>query len=160
MVGCLDQNFQESISRFLLKKGTSLVDEQQASQQEGGEMLLRTILTDASRLLWQRRELMVRSHVAEGEVNVTFVTPTGDRVPCTATEGTTILELAHANNVDLEGACEASLACSTCHVILPDDFFSRLPAPTDEELDMLDLAFGLTETYATKRFWFLLSFFP
>ena len=37
------------------------------------------------------------------EVNVTFITPKGERVPCKATEGTTILELAHANDVDLEG---------------------------------------------------------
>ncbi|CAN6707639.1 unnamed protein product [Malus baccata var. baccata] len=38
----------------------------------------------------------------------------------------------------LEGACEGSCACSTCHVIV------RIQ--TDEENDMLDLAFGLTET--------------
>jgi ferredoxin len=44
------------------------------------------------------------------------------------------------------GACEASLACSTCHVILEPDVFERLEEPSDEENDMLDLAFGLTET--------------
>ena len=35
-----------------------------------------------------------------------------------AREGETLLEVAHNNGVDLEGACESSLACSTCHVIL------------------------------------------
>ena len=61
--------------------------------------------------------------------------------------GTNLLEAAHANNVDLEGACECSLACSTCHVIVEDpSLFSQLPEPTDDENDMLDLAFGLTET--------------
>ena len=45
------------------------------------------------------------------------------------------------------GACESSLACSTCHVIvLQQDYFDRIPEPSDEENDMLDLAFGLTET--------------
>ena len=61
--------------------------------------------------------------------------------------GTNLLEAAHANQVDLEGACECSLACSTCHVVVEDPvIFSKLPEPTDDENDMLDLAFGLTET--------------
>ena len=46
------------------------------------------------------------------------------------------------------GACEGSLACSTCHVILEDQaLFDQLPEPDDDENDMLDLAFGLTETW-------------
>jgi len=57
------------------------------------------------------------------------------------------LDIAHKHNIDLEGACEASLACSTCHVIVTDqDYYDKLPEPTDEENDMLDLAFGLTAT--------------
>ncbi len=63
-----------------------------------------------------------------------------------AEEGETLLHLAHENDVDLEGACEGSLACSTCHVILDPESYSKLPEPVDEENDMLDLAFGLTET--------------
>jgi hypothetical protein len=47
------------------------------------------------------------------------------------------------------GACEGSLACSTCHVILDDAVFDTLEEPSDEENDMLDLAFGLTETYVS-----------
>ncbi len=77
---------------------------------------------------------------------MTFVTPEGESVKVTGIEGENLLALAHANNVELEGACEASLACSTCHVILPDDYYSRLEPPVDEENDMLDLAFGLTDT--------------
>jgi ferredoxin len=46
-------------------------------------------------------------------------------------------------------ACECSLACSTCHVILSKNVYDSLPEPTDEEEDMLDLAFGLTSTYVT-----------
>lgn len=60
--------------------------------------------------------------------------------------GTTVLEAAHNNNIDLEGACEGSLACSTCHVIVDKDFYGKLNAPTEDEEDMLDLAFGLTST--------------
>lgn len=62
-------------------------------------------------------------------------------------EGMNLLDVAHKNDIDLEGACEASLACSTCHVIIDDeDVFELTGEPTDEENDMLDLAFGLTET--------------
>jgi ferredoxin, 2Fe-2S len=60
--------------------------------------------------------------------------------------GLSVLEIAHKNNIDLEGACEGSLACSTCHVIIEDKFFSKLEDASEEEEDMLDLAFGLTKT--------------
>lgn len=61
--------------------------------------------------------------------------------------GENLLEAAHDNNVDLEGACEGSLACSTCHVIVEDEeMFDKLPEPEDDENDMLDLAYGLKET--------------
>lgn len=61
--------------------------------------------------------------------------------------GTTVLEAAHNNDIDLEGACEGSLACSTCHVIVDDEeYFNKLDEPSEDEEDMLDLAFGLTET--------------
>lgn len=46
------------------------------------------------------------------------------------------------------GACEGTLACSTCHLIFKPDDYKKIPdKPTDEELDMLDLAYGLTDTY-------------
>ena len=61
--------------------------------------------------------------------------------------GMSLLEAAHRHNVDLEGACEGSLACSTCHVVLEDPaLYAALPEPDDDENDMLDLAYGLTET--------------
>jgi hypothetical protein len=44
------------------------------------------------------------------------------------------------------GACEGSVACSTCHVILPQEYYDILPEPEDDENDMLDMAFGLTDT--------------
>ncbi|CAI2382859.1 unnamed protein product [Moneuplotes crassus] len=60
--------------------------------------------------------------------------------------GEHLLEIAHSNEIDLEGACEASLACSTCHIILPDEIYDDLEYPCDEEDDLLDLAYGLTLT--------------
>jgi 2Fe-2S ferredoxin len=77
---------------------------------------------------------------------VIFVTPDEKRIEIDAPEGLSLLEVAHQNNVDLEGACEGSLACSTCHVIVEPEWYDALPDATEDEEDMLDLAFGLTRT--------------
>lgn len=80
-------------------------------------------------------------------INVTFVDKDGKEKHIKVPEGFSILEAAHDNDIDLEGACEGTMACSTCHVIvLDEDQYDNLPEPTDEELDMLDLALGLTRT--------------
>ena len=75
-----------------------------------------------------------------------FIERDGTRREVEAPIGLSVLEIAHRNNIDLEGACEGSLACSTCHIIVDPDWFDMLPDPTEDEEDMLDLAFGLAET--------------
>jgi len=77
---------------------------------------------------------------------MTFILPDGSRREVDAPEGLSVLEIAHKNDIDLEGACEGSLACSTCHVIVGDAWFDKLDEATEEEEDMLDLAFALTHT--------------
>lgn len=77
---------------------------------------------------------------------MTIIDPDGTRHTVEAPEGLSILEIAHRNHIDLEGACEGALACSTCHVIVDPDWFDKLSESTEEEEDMLDLAFGLTHT--------------
>lgn len=57
-----------------------------------------------------------------------------------APPGTNLLDLAQTNGQPLEGACEGSMACSTCHVIVEKCDFSRLPPAVEEEDDLLDLA--------------------
>jgi len=44
------------------------------------------------------------------------------------------------------GACEGTLACSTCHLIFEEAVYKKLGPVSDEEMDMLDLAYGLTDT--------------
>nr|CAD79348.1 ferredoxin precursor [Digitalis lanata] len=81
------------------------------------------------------------------KINTTFVDKDGEETHVRVPVGMSMLEAAHENDIDLEGACEGSLACSTCHVIVMDvNQYNKLADPTDEENDMLDLAFGLTET--------------
>jgi 2Fe-2S ferredoxin len=77
---------------------------------------------------------------------MTFIERSGTRREVDAPLGTSVLEIAHQHGVDIEGACEGSLACSTCHVIVDPGWFRKLTPPTEDEEDMLDLAFGLTET--------------
>ncbi len=77
---------------------------------------------------------------------ITFIERNGNRKQVEAPVGLSLLEVAHKNNVEIEGACEGSLACSTCHVIIEPEWFDALPEASEDEEDMLDLAFGLTKT--------------
>jgi 2Fe-2S ferredoxin len=75
-----------------------------------------------------------------------FIEQNGTRREVEAPLGLSVLEIAHRNGIDLEGACEGSLACSTCHVIVDPEWYDLLKEATEDEEDMLDLAFGLTRT--------------
>ncbi|EHM01381.1 2Fe-2S iron-sulfur cluster binding domain protein [Acetobacteraceae bacterium AT-5844] len=77
---------------------------------------------------------------------MTFIERDGTRREVEAPLGLSVLEIAHRHDIDIEGACEGSLACSTCHVIVDASWFSKLEEPTEDEEDMLDLAFDLQET--------------
>src|ERR1700750_1758504 len=77
---------------------------------------------------------------------MTFIARDGPRREVEAPLGLSVLEIAHQHGIDIEGACEGSLACSTCHVVVDAAWFRKLVKPTEDEEGMLDLAFGLTET--------------
>lgn len=67
-------------------------------------------------------------------------------LPVLAREKESILEAAHRNKIELEGACEGNLACSTCHVVLSKGLYNKLKEPTDKEYDLLDQAYKPTST--------------
>ena len=77
---------------------------------------------------------------------MTFIDKDGNRKEVEAPLGLSVLEIAQRNGIDMEGACEGSMACSTCHVIVDKAWFDRLEEASEDEEDMLDLAFGLTAT--------------
>jgi ferredoxin, 2Fe-2S len=77
---------------------------------------------------------------------VTFVYPDGRRREVSPPAGLSILEIARKFDIDIEGACEGSLACSTCHVIVDPTWYEILEDASEDEEDMLDLAWGLTAT--------------
>jgi len=63
-----------------------------------------------------------------------------------AKPGQRLLDVAWAAREPLEGACEGVMACSTCHVIVEAQDFEKLPAASEEEEDLLDLAAHATRT--------------
>ncbi|RPB19896.1 ferredoxin [Terfezia boudieri ATCC MYA-4762] len=80
-------------------------------------------------------------------LKVTFIDKDGTPNTFLVNQGDNLLDIAQEYELDVEGACGGSAACSTCHVIVADqDMYDRMPEPDDDENDMLDLAFGLTET--------------
>lgn len=74
---------------------------------------------------------------------IIFTDKTGSH-PCSFTPGETVLTVARRNKIDLEGACDGAMACSTCHVIIAKDWLAKIPAPRSEENAMLDLATNVT----------------
>jgi len=63
-----------------------------------------------------------------------------------APAGSVLLDVAQAAGQPLEGACEGQMACSTCHVIVDPADFAKLPPASEEEDDLLDLAWGVVRT--------------
>jgi ferredoxin len=79
-------------------------------------------------------------------VKISFTGIDGKETECEAAEGASLLEVGQAAGLPLEGTCEGQMACSTCHVIVASDWFAKLPEASEEEEDMLDLAYGVERT--------------
>ncbi|WP_345723454.1 2Fe-2S iron-sulfur cluster-binding protein [Qipengyuania vesicularis] len=79
-------------------------------------------------------------------MKVHFITSAGDQVDATGEAGESLLRVAQAAGMPLEGTCEGQMACSTCHVVVEKEWFDRLPEASEEEEDMLDLAAGVRRT--------------
>nr|3N9Y_C Chain C, Adrenodoxin [Homo sapiens]3N9Y_D Chain D, Adrenodoxin [Homo sapiens] len=84
---------------------------------------------------------------SEDKITVHFINRDGETLTTKGKVGDSLLDVVVENNLDIDGfgACEGTLACSTCHLIFEDHIYEKLDAITDEENDMLDLAYGLTD---------------
>ena len=79
-------------------------------------------------------------------VHVVFIDRSGKRTPIRGKVGDNVLYLAHRYGIELEGACEASLACSTCHVYVNADYLDKLAEASEKEEDLLDMAPALKDS--------------
>lgn len=80
-------------------------------------------------------------------LHVTFIMRDGSERIVPAEAGQSLLDVARAQEIgEIEGACGGVLACSTCHVIVDKNWYGKLPPASDDETDMMDLAYGITPT--------------
>jgi len=81
-------------------------------------------------------------------INVKIIDRDEKTIDAKAKIGSNMLDVVLDNKLDIDGfgACEGTLACSTCHVVLNSENYKTLPEPVEEENDMLDLAYDLTPT--------------
>jgi ferredoxin, 2Fe-2S len=78
--------------------------------------------------------------------NVIFVLRGGERREIAVAPGENLMLVARRSGLEVEGACDGAMACSTCHMIVEKAWYEKLPPASDDERDMLDLAPGLTRT--------------
>ena len=67
-----------------------------------------------------------------------------------AIEGWRVMEIIRDHgqrdpDVAIKAECGGALACATCHVRVAEDWLGRLTPRQEEELEMLDSAFGVDE---------------
>lgn len=73
-------------------------------------------------------------------VNISYIDKHGKIFDVKGKVGDNVLYLAHRHGIEMEGACEASLACTTCHVYVLGDHLDKLPQADEKEEDLLDMA--------------------
>jgi ferredoxin len=97
-----------------------------------------------------RRDLAAQSNRPRAPVFINIKLPgNGSTLKIEAMEGDTLYDLVqrrHDLSRYLECACKGIAACSTCHVIVDPAFAPLLPEPEESEADMIDLAWGATDT--------------
>ncbi|XP_074640079.1 adrenodoxin-like isoform X1 [Tubulanus polymorphus] len=125
-----------TISRLCVKSTQSYLRRGALIQQQN-QQLHRRLITQSTALPKEKPET----------VTIYFRDRDGDLFSAKANIGDNLLTVAIDNDIELEGACEGTLACSTCHLIFKKEDYNQISdKPSDEELDMLDLAYGLEDT--------------
>lgn len=79
-------------------------------------------------------------------IRIRFVGADGASVDATGTEGERLLDTAQRAGQPLEGTCDGDMACATCHVVVDPADFPRLAPASEDEEELLDLAYATTRT--------------
>ena len=73
---------------------------------------------------------------------ITYISHDGEKNTVEVPVGLTVMEGALQNNIKgIDADCGGSMACATCHVYVPENWFNKLEKIQDAEQDMLDMAF-------------------
>ena len=75
-----------------------------------------------------------------------LVDESGAERPLDVPSGLSVMEVLRDAGYAIDGECNGSLACATCHVWVDEAWFERLSEPKEAEEDMLDVAFNLRPT--------------
>ena len=81
----------------------------------------------------------------EGTIEIRVIDFDGKEHVLPAVDGWRVMEVIRDWGVPMKAECGGSCACGTCHVQVAPEWIDRLPPPTDEEMDQLDMIFGVTE---------------
>ena len=61
-------------------------------------------------------------------------------------DGWTVMEILRDAGLPIAAECGGACACATCHVYVTDGWYEKLAAPSDAEVDMLDMALAVEPT--------------
>ncbi len=76
--------------------------------------------------------------------NITFIDAHGESRTVEGEAGSTVMETAIRNAIPgIEAECGGACACATCHVYVNEGWYEKLPAPSEAEIDMLDMALAV-----------------
>ena len=76
--------------------------------------------------------------IAESSINT--LTHGSKHIKISAKPGQSLMQAAVNAKVDgIAADCGGSLTCATCHVMVAPEWLNRLPAPSADELAMLDM---------------------
>lgn len=132
----LDLGYDEKVAKgvveaFLPSKPS--VSDLKGLGSNGLKTLVESVRRDIASKNWSDQSIRVRVKVPRERTEFDINVPIGQ----------TFYQVAKQNpdlGQYLECACSGVAACSTCHVIVEEEFFRKLTPPNEDELDMLDLA--------------------
>ena len=81
-------------------------------------------------------------HILNMMPKITYISHSGKKNTIEVAVGLSVMEGAIQNNVEgIDADCGGSMACATCHVYVPQDWFNKMEKPQDAEQDMIDMAY-------------------
>jgi len=73
---------------------------------------------------------------------ITYISHESKKNTVEVPNGLSVMEGALQNNIEgIDADCGGSMACATCHVYVPENWYDKIEKIHDAEQDMLDMAY-------------------